>query len=76
MRAAELTGLNIDIPPQPNFTEAEILASIAEDRRKVIIENKEKGLPDGDFTDAEGKLRLGHLHVLKQYASLLISVLV
>lgn len=76
MRAAELTGLNVDIPPQPNFTEAEILASIAEDRRKVIIENKEKGLPDGDFTDAEGKLRLGHLHVLKQYVSLSISILV
>lgn len=52
----------------------EILASIVEDRRKVIIEQMEKGGPEGDFTDAEGRLRLGHLHVLKQYASLPISI--
>ena len=54
----------------------EILDSIVEDRRKQIIENKEKGLPEGDFTDAEARLRLVHLHVLKQYASLPISILV
>lgn len=52
----------------------EILAAIVEDRRKVVIEQMEKGGPEGDFTDAEGRLRLGHLHVLKQYASLPISV--
>ncbi|MCJ1469737.1 hypothetical protein MMC07_008378 [Pseudocyphellaria aurata] len=48
---------------------AEILASIVEDRRKEIIEHMEKGGPDGDFTDAEGRLRLGHLHVLKHVLS-------
>lgn len=69
MRAAELTGLNVDILPQPNFTMDEVLAALTEDRRKTIIEQMEKGGPEGDFTDAEGRLRLGHLHVLKQYAS-------
>lgn len=43
----------------------EALAAMTEDRRKKIIENNEKGVA-GDFTEAEGKLRLGHLHVLKQ----------
>ncbi|MCJ1462265.1 hypothetical protein MMC07_000865 [Pseudocyphellaria aurata] len=54
-----------------------VLAAIAEDRRKILIEHMEKGGPDGDFTDAEGRLRLGHLHVLKHvwssnYSSALI----
>lgn len=53
----------------------EVLASIAEDRKKIIIEQTEKGGPDGEFTDMEGRLRLGHLTVLKQYAPLPISIL-
>lgn len=44
----------------------QILASLTEERRKAIIQQQEKGEPDGEFTDAEGRLRLGHLHVLKQ----------
>lgn len=42
----------------------EILNSIVEDRRKEIIEQMQNGT-EGEFTDAEGRLRLGHLHVLK-----------
>lgn len=47
----------------------EALAAMTESRRKTILENIAKG-ESGDFTDAEGRLRLGHLHVLKQYESL------
>lgn len=42
----------------------EILNSIVEDRRRVIIEHMKNGT-EGEFTDAEGRLRLGHLHALK-----------
>ncbi len=66
MRAADLTGLKIDILPQPNFTMEEILGSIVEDRRQKVMEQMEQGI-EGDFTDAEGRLRLGHLHILKKY---------
>ena len=64
LRAADLTGLKVLIPPQPNFTMEEILNSIVEDRRNSIIEHMKNGT-EGEFTDAEGRLRLGHLHALK-----------
>lgn len=64
LRAADLTGLKVLIPPQPNFTMEEILNSIVEDRRKAILEQMANGT-EGEFTDAEGRLRLGHLHALK-----------
>lgn len=40
--------------------------SLTEERRNEIIERRKKNDSEGEFTDAEGKLRLGHLHVLKQ----------
>lgn len=60
------------ILPQPNFTDHEVLMSLTEQRRNAIIEQRKKN-EEGEFTDAEGRLRLGHLHVLKKYAGLMFS---
>lgn len=60
------------ILPQPNFTDHEVLMSLTEQRRNTIIEQRKKN-EEGEFTDAEGRLRLGHLHVLKKYAGLMFS---
>ncbi len=66
LRAAELTGIHATILPQPNFTDEQVLNAMTEERRKEIMNQRENNLPEGDFTDAEGRLRLGHLHVLQQ----------
>ncbi len=66
LRAAELSGIRVSILPQPNFTDEQVLMAMTEDRRKEIMDQRENNLPEGDFTDAEGRLRLGHLHVLQQ----------
>lgn len=66
LRAAEIAGIHATILPQPNFTDEEVLNALTEDRRKEIINQRLNNLPEGDFTDAEGRLRLGHLHVLNE----------
>ena len=66
LRAADIAGIHAIIPPQPNFTDEQVLNALTEERRKEIINQRVNHLPEGDFTDAEGRLRLGHLHVLKE----------
>lgn len=66
LRAAEIAGIHAQILPQPNFTDEEVLNALTEDRRAEIINQRVNNLPEGDFTDAEGRLRLGHLHCLKE----------
>ena len=52
IRAANFTGLEISVPIQPNFTEAQINAALVEDYRPRI---------------GTGLSRLGPLNVLQQY---------